>query len=40
MISDSRTDFAMTMCLLFALAGGGGWSLDLWLAGREGDRRD
>ena len=29
MVSDARTDFAMTMCLLFLLSGGGGaWSLD------------
>jgi putative oxidoreductase len=33
MVSDARTDFAMTMCLLFLLSvGGGKWSLDalLW----------
>jgi len=29
MVSDARTDFAMTMCLLFLLSvGGGSWSLD------------
>ena len=29
MVSDARTDFAMTMCLLFLLGvGGGSWSLD------------
>jgi putative oxidoreductase len=29
MVSDARTDFAMTMCLLFLLvAGGGSWSFD------------
>ena len=29
MVSDGRTDFAMTMCLLFLLAAGAGsWSLD------------
>jgi putative oxidoreductase len=33
MVSDARTDFAMTMCLLFLLSvGAGSWSLDarLW----------
>lgn len=31
MVSDTRTDFAMTMSLLFLLAAGGGpWSLDAW----------
>ncbi len=31
MVSDARTDFAMTMSLLFLLAAGGGpWSLDAW----------
>jgi len=34
MVSDARTDFAMTMCLLFLIrAGGGGWSLDARLFG-------
>jgi putative oxidoreductase len=29
MVSDARTDFAMTMCLLFLISvGGGPWSLD------------
>ncbi len=32
MVSDARTDFAMTMCLLFLLStGGGSWPLDAWL---------
>jgi uncharacterized membrane protein YphA (DoxX/SURF4 family) len=35
MVSDGRTDFAMTMCLLFLLvAGAGPWSLDAWRGGR------
>ena len=33
MVSDARTDFAMTMSMIFLLiAGAGGLSLDLWLA--------
>jgi putative oxidoreductase len=41
MVSDARTDFAMTMCLLFLLiAGGGPWSLDRWLGGRRAGRQD
>jgi putative oxidoreductase len=36
MVSDARTDFAMTMSLIFLLiAGGGGLSLDLWLVTRD-----
>jgi len=36
MVSDARTDFAMTMSLIFLLiAGGGGLSLDLWILGRK-----
>ncbi len=36
MVSDARTDFAMMMSLIFLLvAGGGGLSLDLWLASRS-----
>jgi putative oxidoreductase len=32
MVSDARTDFAMTMCLLFLVTfGGGNWSLDATL---------
>ncbi|WP_333649805.1 DoxX family protein [Candidatus Binatus sp.] len=32
MVSDARTDFAMTMSLLFLIsAGAGSWSLDAWL---------
>jgi len=32
MISDARTDFAMTMSLLFLISvGAGSWSLDAWL---------
>jgi uncharacterized membrane protein YphA (DoxX/SURF4 family) len=32
MVSDARTDFAMTMSLLFLMsAGAGSWSLDAWL---------
>jgi len=32
MVSDARTDFAMTMSLLFLVsAGAGSWSLDRWL---------
>jgi putative oxidoreductase len=35
MVSDARTDFAMTMSLLFLIsAGAGSWSLDRWLANR------
>lgn len=35
MVSDARTDFSMTMALLFLLsAGAGGWSLDEWIARR------
>ncbi len=34
MVSDTRTDFAMTMSLLFLIcAGAGSWSLDAWLWG-------
>jgi len=34
MVSDARTDFAMTMSLLFLIcAGAGSWSLDAWLWG-------
>jgi putative oxidoreductase len=40
MVSDARTDFAMTMCLLFLLgAGAGPWSLDRWLGQRGGDHQ-
>jgi putative oxidoreductase len=36
MVSDARTDFAMTMSLLFLLATGGGlWSLDAWRQARQ-----
>jgi putative oxidoreductase len=36
MASDARTDFAMTLCLLFLLlSGAGAWSLDRWLARRQ-----
>jgi putative oxidoreductase len=38
MVSDARTDFAMTMCLLFLLsAGSGSWSLDarIWKEDRS-----
>ena len=32
MVSDARTDFAMTMSLLFLISvGAGSWSLDAWL---------
>jgi putative oxidoreductase len=32
MVSDARTDFAMTMSLLFLMSlGAGSWSLDAWL---------
>jgi putative oxidoreductase len=32
MVSDARTDFAMTMSLLFLISvGAGSWSLDVWL---------
>ncbi len=35
MLSDARTDFAMTMILVFlVITGAGGISLDLYLAGR------
>jgi putative oxidoreductase len=41
MVSDARTDFAMTMCLLFLLvAGAGPWSLDAWLGGRRARGQD
>jgi putative oxidoreductase len=34
MVSDARTDFAMTMSLLFLIsAGAGSWSFDAWLWG-------
>jgi len=40
MVSDARTDFAMTMCLLFLVAGGGGsWSFDEWLRSRNPSSR-
>jgi putative oxidoreductase len=33
MVSDARTDFAMTMSLLFLIGvGAGAWSLDAWLS--------
>jgi len=36
MVSDARTDFAMTMSLLFLLAAGGGpWSLQAWRQARR-----
>ncbi len=36
MVSDARTDFAMTMCLLFLIGTGGGpWSVDAWLQRRS-----
>ncbi|MGH7814812.1 MAG: DoxX family protein [Candidatus Binataceae bacterium] len=36
MVSDARTDFAMTMCLLFLIrAGAGAWSLDSMLSGER-----
>jgi putative oxidoreductase len=36
MVSDARTDFAMTMALLFLIsAGAGAWSLDAWLWNRK-----
>ena len=39
MVSDARTDFAMTMCLLFLIASGAGaWSLDRWLDGSGAGR--
>jgi len=39
MVSDARTDFAMTMSLLFLISvGGGPWSLDAWIL-REDARR-
>jgi putative oxidoreductase len=37
-VSDARTDFAMTMCLLFLLVvGAGAWSVDYFVFG-EGRR--
>ena len=39
MVSDARTDFAMTMCLLFLISvGGGSWSLDARLRKEESRR--
>lgn len=36
MISDARTDFTMTMSLLFLVSvGAGSWSLDAWLWGEK-----
>jgi len=36
MVSDARTDFAMTMSLLFLISvGAGSWSLDAWLRGEK-----
>lgn len=36
MVSDARTDFAMTMSLLFLIGvGGGAWSLDAWFWGKS-----
>jgi putative oxidoreductase len=36
MVSDARTDFAMTMSLLFLIGvGGGSWSLDAWNWGKS-----
>jgi putative oxidoreductase len=36
MVSDARTDFAMTMSLLFLTSvGAGSWSLDAWLWGQK-----
>jgi putative oxidoreductase len=36
MVSDARTDFAMTLSLLFLIVvGGGAWSLDAWLLTRQ-----
>jgi putative oxidoreductase len=36
MVSDARTDFAMTMSLLFLIsAGAGSWSLEEWLRERK-----
>lgn len=41
MVSDARTDFAMTMSLIFLLVvGAGGLSLDLWLVSRSEIPRD
>ncbi len=41
MVSDARTDFAMTMCLLFLLfAGAGSWSLDRWIGAGRASHRD
>jgi putative oxidoreductase len=36
MVSDARTDFAMTTSLLFLISvGAGSWSLDAWLRGQK-----
>lgn len=36
MVSDARTDFAMTMALLFLISvGAGAWSFDAWLRNRD-----
>ena len=36
MVSDARTDFAMTMSLLFLITvGAGSWALDTWLFGKK-----
>jgi len=36
MVSDARTDFAMTLSLLFLISvGAGSWSLDAWLPGEK-----
>jgi putative oxidoreductase len=36
MVSDARTDFAMTLSLLFLISvGAGSWSLDAWLRGEK-----
>jgi len=36
MVSDAKTDFAMTMSLLFLISvGAGSWSLDSWLRGEK-----
>jgi putative oxidoreductase len=38
MVSDARTDFAMTMSLLFLISvGAGGWSLDAWFWRRRAE---
>jgi putative oxidoreductase len=40
MVSDARTDFAMTMSLLFLISvGAGGWSLDAWFWTRRAEVR-